>query len=169
MIHFGITDASCIHPPCPPLEAGGCSDSVVEEGVLVLKLENFDALNLSLALPESDHVLGRNGGHESPKRSTTHAPPGAWRLFWPSASSVLPGLGMPLRKVQRYRYKGIICDKCGVRGDAVQGAPRAHGPYQLASPVSHVWYIQRASPAGWLAPRHVTTQLEKILTSPTTS
>ena len=32
-------------------------------------------------------------------------------------------------KYKRIRYKGIVCDRCGVESDREEGAPRAHGPY----------------------------------------
>jgi DNA-directed RNA polymerase beta' subunit len=33
-------------------------------------------------------------------------------------------------KYKRMKYKGIICEKCGVEVTLSRGAPRAHGPYR---------------------------------------
>jgi len=72
---------------------------------------------------------------------------------------------MPLRKVQALRYKGIICDKCGVESH-VEGSPeRMATSARLA--VSHVWYFKasRAHGPSSTCPR----ALEKSFTSPNTS
>jgi len=45
-------------------------------------------------------------------------------------------------KYKRIRYKGIICDKCGV--EVIQSKVRRErmGHIKLASPVAHVWYFK---------------------------
>jgi DNA-directed RNA polymerase subunit beta' len=45
-------------------------------------------------------------------------------------------------KYKRVRYKGIICERCGV--EVVESKVRRHrmGFVRLASPVSHVWYVK---------------------------
>src|SRR5436309_1238813 len=42
-------------------------------------------------------------------------------------------------KYKRYRYKGIICDKCGVEVTRSKVRRERMGHIKLASPVSHVW------------------------------
>ena len=49
---------------------------------------------------------------------------------------------MLLREVQRIRYKGIICDKCGVEVTRSKVRRERMGHIQLASPVSHIWYFK---------------------------
>src|ERR1019366_492205 len=41
-----------------------------------------------------------------------------------------------------YRYKGIICDKCGVEVTRAKVRRERMGHIKLASPVSHVWYFK---------------------------
>ena len=45
-------------------------------------------------------------------------------------------------KYKRVRYKGIICERCGV--EVIESNVRRHrmGFLELASPVTHVWYIK---------------------------
>lgn len=45
-------------------------------------------------------------------------------------------------KYKRVRYKGIICEKCGV--EVAESKVRRHrmGHIELAAPVSHVWYLK---------------------------
>ena len=45
-------------------------------------------------------------------------------------------------KYKRVRYKGIICERCGV--EVIESNVRRHrmGFVELASPVTHVWYVK---------------------------
>ena len=45
-------------------------------------------------------------------------------------------------KYKRVRYKGIVCERCGV--EVVESTVRRHrmGYVQLAAPVTHVWYLK---------------------------
>src|SRR5207342_2152851 len=43
---------------------------------------------------------------------------------------------------KRIRYKGIICDKCGVEVTRSKVRRERMGHIQLASPVSHIWYFK---------------------------
>lgn len=45
-------------------------------------------------------------------------------------------------KYRRVRYKGIICDKCGVEVTKSQVRRDRMGHIQLASPVSHIWFVR---------------------------
>ena len=45
-------------------------------------------------------------------------------------------------KYKRVRYKGIICDKCGVEVARAKVRRERMGHIELASPVSHIWYFK---------------------------
>src|SRR3990167_1874811 len=45
-------------------------------------------------------------------------------------------------KYKRIRYKGIICDKCGVEGTRAKVRRERMGHIQLAAPVSHIWFFK---------------------------
>ena len=45
-------------------------------------------------------------------------------------------------KYKRIRYKGIICDKCGVEVTRSKVRRERMGHIQLASPVGHIWYFK---------------------------
>ena len=45
-------------------------------------------------------------------------------------------------KYRRVRYKGIICDKCGVEVTKAQVRRERMGHIQLAAPVSHIWFVR---------------------------
>ncbi len=45
-------------------------------------------------------------------------------------------------KYKRVRYKGIICDKCGVEVARAKVRRERMGHVELASPVSHIWFVK---------------------------
>ncbi|HEY4477436.1 MAG TPA: DNA-directed RNA polymerase subunit beta' [Candidatus Paceibacterota bacterium] len=45
-------------------------------------------------------------------------------------------------KYRRIRYKGIICDRCGVEVTKAQVRRERMGHIQLASPVAHIWFVR---------------------------
>ena len=52
-------------------------------------------------------------------------------------------------KYKRIRYRGVICDRCGVEVTLSQGAARAHGPHRARVPVAHIWFFKTLpSPMG---------------------
>src|SRR6185295_5621231 len=66
-------------------------------------------------------------------------------------------------KYKRVRYKGIVCDKCGVEVTRSKVRRERMGHIELASPVAHIWFVKGTpSRIGLLldiSPR----QLEKVL------
>jgi len=45
-------------------------------------------------------------------------------------------------KYKRIRYKGIVCDRCGVEITKAKVRRERMGHIQLAAPVSHIWYVK---------------------------
>src|SRR6516162_4315474 len=45
-------------------------------------------------------------------------------------------------KYKRVRFKGIVCDKCGVEVTRSKVRRERMGHIELASPVSHIWYFK---------------------------
>ena len=43
---------------------------------------------------------------------------------------------------RRIRYKGIVCDKCGVEVTKSSVRRERMGHIELAAPVSHIWYFK---------------------------
>src|SRR5882757_5365715 len=50
-------------------------------------------------------------------------------------------------KYKRIRYRGIVCDKCGVEVTLSRVRRERLGHIKLASPVAHVWFFKGASSA----------------------
>ena len=45
-------------------------------------------------------------------------------------------------KYKRIRYKGVVCDKCGVEVTRAEVRRDRMGSIELAAPVSHIWYFK---------------------------
>ena len=66
-------------------------------------------------------------------------------------------------KYRRIRYKGIICDKCGVEVTRSIVRRERMGHIKLASPVSHIWFLRGVpSKIGLLLDMSV-NELEKVI------
>ncbi|HMJ38464.1 MAG TPA: DNA-directed RNA polymerase subunit beta', partial [Verrucomicrobiae bacterium] len=129
----------------------------------MLKLENFDALKLSLASPET--IMSWSHG-EVTKPETIN-----YRTLRPERDGLFcERIFGPTRdwechcgKYKRYRYKGIICDKCGVEVTRSKVRRERMGHIKLASPVSHVWYFKGIPSRMGLLLDMSPRNLEKIL------
>src|SRR5229473_6558128 len=132
-------------------------------GTTLLKLENFDALKLSLASPET--IMSWSHG-EVTKPETIN-----YRTLRPERDGLFcERIFGPTRdwechcgKYKRYRYKGIICDKCGVEVTRSKVRRERMGHIKLASPVSHVWYFKGIPSRMGLLLDMSPRNLEKIL------
>src|SRR5438132_3057580 len=130
---------------------------------MTLKLENFDALKLSLASPET--ILSWSHG-EVTKPETIN-----YRTLKPERDGLFcERIFGPQRdwechcgKYKRYRYKGIICDKCGVEVTRSKVRRERMGHIKRASPVSHVWYFKGIPSRMGLLLDMSPRNLEKIL------
>jgi len=45
-------------------------------------------------------------------------------------------------KYKRVRYKGVVCDRCGVEVTKAKVRRERMGHIELAAPVSHIWYFK---------------------------
>src|SRR5438270_305092 len=131
--------------------------------VHVLRLENFDALRLSLASP--DTIMSWSHG-EVTKPETIN-----YRTLRPERDGLFcERIFGPTRdwechcgKYKRYRYKGIICDKCAVEVTRSTVRRERMGHIKLASPVSHVWSFKGIPPRLGLLLDMSPRSLEKVL------
>jgi len=129
----------------------------------MLEVNNFDANRVGLASPEQ--IRGWSKG-EVTKPETIN-----YRTLKPEKDGLFDErIFGPTRdwecycgKYKRIRYKGIICDKCGVEVTRSKVRRERMGHIQLASPVSHIWYFKgtpsRLATLLEISPRN----LEKVL------
>ncbi len=102
--------------------------------------KRFDAISISLA--SSDKILERSYG-EVTKPETIN-----YRSFKPEKDGLFcEKIFGPVRdwechcgKYKRIRYKGIICDRCGVEVTTKSVRRERMGHISLAVPVVHIWF-----------------------------
>ena len=102
----------------------------------------FDAIRIGLASPEKIREWSR-GEVMKPEtinyRTLKPEPNGLFceRIFGPSKD-----WECHCGKYKKIRYKGVVCDRCGV--EVTKSAVRRErmGHIELAAPVSHIWYFK---------------------------
>ena len=106
-------------------------------------LVKFNAMQISIASP--DKILSWSHG-EVKKPETIN-----YRTFKPEKDGLFcEAIFGPTRDYQCYcgkyknpRYKGIVCDKCGVEVTRSSVRRERMGHIELATPVAHIWYTRR--------------------------
>ncbi|HNW69003.1 MAG TPA: DNA-directed RNA polymerase subunit beta' [Bacteroidales bacterium] len=103
---------------------------------------NFSKITISLASPE--HILERSSG-EVLKPETIN-----YRTYKPERDGLFcERIFGPVKdwechcgKYKRIRYKGIVCDRCGVEVTEKKVRRERVGHIQLTVPVAHIWFFR---------------------------
>ncbi|MFA6199431.1 MAG: DNA-directed RNA polymerase subunit beta' [Bacteroidales bacterium] len=103
---------------------------------------NFNTMTISLASPES--ILERSRG-EVLKPETIN-----YRTYKPERDGLFcERIFGPIKdwechcgKYKRIRYKGIVCDRCGVEVTEKKVRRERMGHIQLVVPVAHIWFFR---------------------------
>ncbi len=66
-------------------------------------------------------------------------------------------------KYKRIRYKGVVCDRCGVEVTKSQVRRERMGHIKLATPVSHIWFLRGVPSRMGLVLDKSSQQLEKVI------
>ena len=102
----------------------------------------FDAIKIGLASPETIREWSR-GEVKKPEtinyRTLKPEKDGLFceRIFGPSKD-----WECHCGKYKKIRYKGVVCDRCGVEVTKSNVRRERMGHIQLAAPVSHIWYFK---------------------------
>ena len=103
---------------------------------------NFDAIKIGLASPE----LIRQWSHGEVKKPETinyrTLKPEKDGLFCERIFGPSKDWECHCGKYKKIRYKGVVCDKCGVEGTKASVRRERMGHIELAAPVSHIWYFK---------------------------
>ncbi len=107
-----------------------------------LDVNDFDAIRISLASPEAirSWSYGEVTKPETINYRTLKPEHGGLfceRIFGPSRD-----WECYCGKYKRIRFKGIICDKCGVEVARSKVRRERMGHIELAAPASHIWYVK---------------------------
>ncbi|MEK9178954.1 MAG: hypothetical protein AAB893_00605, partial [Patescibacteria group bacterium] len=125
--------------------------------------ETFRALRVSLASPEQ---INKKSHGEVLKAETIN-----YRTFKPEKDGLFDErIFGPTKdyecycgKYRRIRYKGIVCDRCGVEVISSSVRRERMGHITLAAPVAHIWYFKATSSPMSLVLGIPTGALERIV------
>ncbi|MCC6619132.1 MAG: DNA-directed RNA polymerase subunit beta' [Chloroflexi bacterium] len=108
----------------------------------MLEVNNFDAIRISLASP--DQIKSWSSGEVTKPETINYRTlkPEKDGLFDERIFGPTKDWECYCGKYKRIRYKGIICDKCGVEVTRSKVRRERMGHIRLASPVSHIWYFK---------------------------
>src|SRR5919199_79337 len=125
--------------------------------------QSFDQIKISIASPEK--ILSWSYG-EIKKPETIN-----YRTFKPERDGLFCArIFGPIKdyeclcgKYKRMKYKGIVCEKCGVEVTVSKVRRERMGHIELAAPVAHIWFLKSLpSRIGLLLDMQL-KQLERIL------
>ena len=125
--------------------------------------QKFDAIQIGLASPE--HI--REWSHGEVKKPETinyrTLKPEKDGLFCERIFGPQKDWECHCGKYKRVRYKGVVCDRCGVEVTRAKVRRERMGHIELAVPVSHIWYFKGIPSRMGLILDMSPRSLEKIL------
>ena len=127
------------------------------------ELKNFDAILLKLASPDrvKEWSYGEVTKPETINYRTQRSERGGLfdeRIFGPEKD-----FECYCGKYKRIRYKGIICEKCGVEVTRSIVRHERMGHIELATPVAHIWFLRSISSRMGLLLNLPLVDLEKVI------
>ena len=129
----------------------------------ITKISDFDSIQIKLASPE-DILSWSHGEVTRPEtinyRTQRFEKDGLFceKIFGPSKD-----WECYCGKYKRIRYKGIICDKCGVEVTRSIVRRERMGHIKLAAPVSHIWFLRGVPSRIGLVLDMSPVELEKVV------
>ena len=108
----------------------------------MLEVNDFNAIRVSLASPEQ--IRGWSYGEVTKPETINYRTlkPEKDGLFCERIFGPTKDWECYCGKYKRVRFKGIVCDKCGVEVARSKVRRERMGHIELASPVSHIWYFK---------------------------
>ncbi|MHB8144885.1 MAG: DNA-directed RNA polymerase subunit beta', partial [Vulcanimicrobiaceae bacterium] len=129
----------------------------------LIDVNNFDAMRIGLASPEQIRAWSFGEVKKPETINYRTLKPERDGLFCEKIFGPTKDWECHCGKYKRIRFKGMICDRCGVEITRAKVRRERMGHIELATPVSHIWYFKGVpSRIGILldmSPR----QLEKVI------
>ena len=107
-----------------------------------MEVNDFDAIRISLASPEQIRSWSHGEVLKPETINYRTLRPERDGLFCEKIFGPTKDWECYCGKYKRVRYKGIKCDKCGVEVLPSRVRRERMGHIELASPVSHIWYVK---------------------------
>lgn len=103
---------------------------------------NFDAIKIGLASPEKIREWSRGEVKKPETINYRTLKPEKDGLFCERIFGPQKDWECNCGKYKKVRYKGVICDRCGVEVTKASVRRERMGHIELAAPVSHIWYFK---------------------------
>jgi DNA-directed RNA polymerase subunit beta' len=127
----------------------------------VLDVNNFDQLRIGLATADSIRMWS-NGEVKKPETINYRTlKPEKDGLFCEKIFGPTKDWECYCGKYKRVRFKGIICERCGVEVTRSKVRRERMGHIELAAPVVHIWYLRGTR--SWLAYLLMGTEIREEL------
>ncbi|MGL4762087.1 MAG: DNA-directed RNA polymerase subunit beta' [Sarcina sp.] len=129
----------------------------------MFELNNFDALQIGLASPEQIRNWSRGEVKKPETINYRTLKPERDGLFCERIFGPIKDWECHCGKYKRVRYKGVVCDRCGVEVTKSKVRRERMGHIELAAPVSHIWYFKGIPSRMGLIMDMSPRSLEKVL------
>ncbi len=104
--------------------------------------QNFEAIQIGLASPEKIREWSRGEVKKPETINYRTLKPEKDGLFCERIFGPQKDWECHCGKYKRVRYKGVVCDRCGVEVTRAKVRRERMGHIELAVPVSHIWYFK---------------------------
>src|SRR3954464_9197147 len=108
----------------------------------LLEVNDFNAVRISLASPEQVRSWSYGEVLKPETINYRTLKPEKDGLFCEKIFGPQKDFECYCGKYKRVRYKGIVCDKCGVEVARSKVRRERMGHIELASPVAHIWFVK---------------------------
>ena len=108
----------------------------------MLEANNFKALKIGIASPEKIREWSYGEVQKPETINYRTLKPERDGLFCEKIFGPTRDYECSCGKYKRLRYKNIVCDRCGVEVTKSSVRRERMGHIELASPVSHIWYVK---------------------------
>src|SRR5438046_8004008 len=105
-------------------------------------VNNFDAVKIGLASPETIRAWSHGEVKKPETINYRTLKPERDGLFCERIFGPQKDWECHCGKYKRIRFKGIICDRCGVEVTRAKVRRERMGHIELAAPVCHIWYLK---------------------------
>jgi len=129
----------------------------------LFELNTFDSIQIGLASPEKIREWSRGEVKKPETINYRTLKPEKDGLFCERIFGPTKDWECHCGRYKRVRYKGIVCDKCGVEVTRAKVRRERMGHIELAAPVSHIWYFKGIPSRMGLLLDMSPRSLEKIL------
>lgn len=127
------------------------------------ELNKFESIRIGLASPEKIREWSRGEVKKPETINYRTLKPEKEGLFCEKIFGPQKDWECHCGKYKRVRYKGIVCDRCGVEVTRSKVRRERMGHIELATPVSHIWYFKGIPSRMGLILDMSPRSLEKIL------